>query len=55
MSESGLELCSAIVRTSQRVCVGWNSSVSPFQTGTPADRARISTVSWAKPRYSIPS
>ena len=27
----------------------------PFQTGTPAYRASVSTVSWAAPRYSIPS
>ena len=31
-----LSLCSFIVRTSARIWVGWNSSVSPFQTGTPA-------------------
>ena len=35
--------------------MGWNSFVRPFHTGTPAYSARISTVSCAKPRYSIPS
>ncbi len=44
-----------MVRTSARICVGWNSSVSPFQTGTPACSASSSTVVWANPRYSMPS
>src|SRR5262245_40670142 len=44
-----------MVRTSASVWVGWNSLVRPFHTGTPAYWARISTVSWANPRYSIPS
>ena len=35
--------------------MGWNSSVSPFQTGTPAYAASVSTVSCEKPRYSMPS
>ena len=35
--------------------MGWNSSVSPFQTGTPANWASCSTISWSKPRYSMPS
>ncbi len=48
-------MCSVIVSTSARIWVGWNSSVSPFHTGTPAYSARISTFSWADPRYSIPS
>jgi hypothetical protein len=29
-----------MVSMSARICVGWNSSVSPFQTGTPAYAAR---------------
>ena len=44
-----------MVSTSARIWVGWNSSVRPFHTGTPAYAASVSTVSWAKPRYSIPS
>jgi hypothetical protein len=52
---SGLLECSRIVRMSARIWVGWNSSVSPFQTGTPALAARTSTMSWSKPRYSMPS
>ena len=35
--------------------MGCHSSVSPFQTGTPAYRASVSTVCWAVPRYSMPS
>ena len=48
-------LDSVMVTMSARIWVGWNSSVSPFHTGTPAYSARISTFSWAKPRYSMPS
>ncbi len=55
MSWSGLSLNSCIVRKSARIWVGWNSSVRPFQTGTPALSASSSTISWPKPRYSIPS
>ena len=36
ISPSGFGQCSRIVRTSPRIWVGWNSSVRPFQTGTPA-------------------
>lgn len=34
--------------------MGWNSFVSPFQTGTPAYWANSSTIACPKPRYSIP-
>ncbi len=44
-----------MVSTSARIWVGWNSSVSPFHTGTPAYFASVSTFSWVDPRYSIPS
>ena len=44
-----------MVSTSQRVWVGWNSLVRPFQTGTPAYLPNSSQVLWAKPRYSMPS
>ena len=44
-----------MVRMSASIWVGCQSSVSPFHTGTPAQAPRISTVSWAAPRYSIPS
>ena len=55
MSFRGLSLCSVIVRKSARICVGWNSLVRPFHTGTPEYSASCSTVAWAKPRYSMPS
>ena len=32
-----------MVSMSARIWVGWNSSVSPFQTGTPANCASVST------------
>ncbi len=44
-----------MVRTSASIWVGCQSSVSPFQTGTPAQAPSVSTVSCAAPRYSIPS
>ena len=44
-----------MVRTSARIWVGWNSSVRPFQTGTPAYLASSSTISWPNPRYSMAS
>ena len=44
----GLSLCSVIVSTSARIWVGWNSSVSPFHTGTPAYLPRSSTTSWCE-------
>ena len=44
-----------MVRKSARICVGWNSSVRPFQTGTEAYCASSSTMHWPKPRYSMPS
>ena len=44
-----------MVRRSASICVGWNSSVRPFQTGTPAFSASSSTIFWLKPRYSMPS
>ncbi len=47
--------CSRMVSMSARIWVGWNSSVRPFQTGTPAKAASVSTMSWSKPRYSMPS
>ena len=40
---------------SARICVGWNSFVRPFQTGTEAYCASSSTMLWPKPRYSMPS
>ena len=55
MSPSGLSECSRMVSMSASVCVGCHSSVSPFQTGTPASRASVSTLLCAEPRYSIPS
>ena len=44
-----------MVSMSARIWVGWNSSVNPFHTGTPEYSARISTLCWLNPRYSIPS
>ena len=44
-----------MVSVSHRVWVGCHSSVSPFQTGTPAWRAKVSTLSCEEPRYSMPS
>ncbi len=44
-----------MVSTSASIWVGCHWSVSPFQTGTPANCASTSTVPWEKPRYSIPS
>ena len=53
---SGLSQCSLIVSTSARIWVGWNSSVSPFQTGTPAySRELLDDRPAPKPRYSMPS
>ncbi len=46
---------SSTVSMSAIICVGWNSVVRPFHTGTPALAARSSTISWEKPRYSMPS
>ena len=46
---------SRIVRMSASIWVGCHSSVSPFQTGTPAYLPRVSTLACAEPRYSIPS
>ena len=47
--------CSLIVKKSANIWVGWSSSVNPFQTGTPAYSAKVSTISWPNPLYSIPS
>ncbi len=44
-----------MVRMSASIWVGCHWSVSPFHTGTPENRARISTDSWENPRYSMPS
>ena len=46
---------SLMVIKSAIIWVGCHSSVKPFQTGTPAKRARVSTSLCLKPRYSIPS
>ena len=46
---------SSTVSMSAIICVGWNSSVRPFHTGTPALAAKSSTMDWAYPRYSMPS
>jgi hypothetical protein len=46
---------SVIVNTSASICVGWKSSVSPLNTGTPAYAASSSTTFWEEPRYSIAS
>ncbi len=35
--------------------MGCSSSVRPFHTGTPEFSARSTTISWPKPRYSMPS
>ena len=43
------------VSISAIIWVGWNSSVNPFHTGTPAYSASVSTISWPNPRYSMPS
>ena len=43
-TRSGSAACpmnSVIVRTSARIWVGWNSSVRPFQTGTPANSREL--------------
>ena len=50
-----LPRCSRIVSISAIICVGWNSFVRPFHTGTPAYFASSSTISCPYPRYSIPS
>ena len=55
MSEIGLSLCSRMVITSASICVGWYSSVSPLNTGTPAYLASVSTPPWLAPRYSMAS
>ena len=55
MSVKGFGQCSVMVMTSASICVGWNSSVSPLKTGTPAYCASSSTISWAAPRYSMAS
>ena len=44
-----------MVMRSASIWVGWNWSVSPFHTGTPAYLASSSTSSWLNPRYSMPS
>ncbi len=46
---------SSMVIMSAIICVGWNASVRPFHTGTPAQPASSSTSSCEKPRYSMPS
>ena len=43
-SSSGLAQWSRMVRMSASIWVGCQASVSPFHTGTPAERARLSTV-----------
>ena len=52
---ASLPVCSRTVSMSAIICVGWNSVVRPFHTGTPALAARSSTIDCAKPRYSMPS
>ena len=52
---SSVPKCSRMVSMSARICVGWNSFVRPFQTGTSAYCASSSTILWPKPRYSMPS
>ena len=52
---SGRAAWSRMVSTSASIWVGCHSSVSPFHTGTPENRPRISADSWANPRYSMPS
>ncbi len=44
-----------MVSTSASIWVGWNSSVRPLNTGTPANFASSSTTSWENPRYSMAS
>jgi len=44
-----------MVRMSASDWVGCHWSVSPFQTGTPANLSSCSTVCWAKPRNPMPS
>ena len=51
----GFFKCSLAVKKSARTCVGWSSSVRPFQIGTPAYFAKSSTTLCLKPLYSIPS
>ena len=46
---------SSIVKASPNICVGWNSVVKPFHTGTPAFLASSSTIFCENPLYSIPS
>ena len=46
---------SSMVSKSASIWVGWNWSVRPFHTGTPAYSASCSTSFWSKPRYSMPS
>ena len=47
--------CSRTVSMSASICVGWNSVVRPFHTGTPDFSAISSTMACANPRYSMPS
>ena len=44
-----------MVRVSQSIWVGCQSSVRPFHTGTPDSSARVVTLAWESPRYSMPS
>jgi hypothetical protein len=44
-----------MVKMSASIWVGCQVSVSPFQTGTPANSPRVSMDAWVKPRYSMPS
>ena len=39
ISDNGFEQCSRIVNISANACVGWNSVVKPFHTGTPENSA----------------
>ena len=55
ISLNGLSQFSIMVNTSANICVGWNSSVKPLNTGTPAYSANSSTISCLKPRYSMAS
>ena len=41
---ASLPVCSRTVSMSAIICVGWNSVVRPFHTGTPALAARSSTM-----------
>ena len=45
LSSEGFPVCSSIVKTSHKDCVGCHVSLSPFHTGTPDDRASSSTFS----------